>query len=124
MIGKCMNSGKLNLCAEAIPMGDGWNVSLTGGEKPHIGAVALAIPRPSLKTAGKISATVSVLAVTGHKEDEFAKKAAHFLSSALNLPVVVVAGIHIDNIKKEEIKGFEKLLTDLLDDLIKDMKRS
>lgn len=70
-------------------------VWLTGGQA-HIGAVALAVPRSSLKGGEKISADASVLAVSGHKEDLLARKIALALAAKLNIPVCVTAGLHWD----------------------------
>ena len=32
------------LLLEACPMGEDWNVMITGGDRPHIGAAALGVP--------------------------------------------------------------------------------
>lgn len=68
-------------------------VSLFGGI-PHVGTTALAIPRPSLKDPGRMSATASVLNVTGHKDDELARRLAESLAAGLNRVVAVTAGVH------------------------------
>ena len=44
-------------------------VVIGGGEASHIGAAALASPRPSLKNTAEISASASVLCRLGHKDD-------------------------------------------------------
>ena len=49
----------------AIPMGEDLCVTIGGGDKPHIGAVALGVPAPSLHTPGKMNASVSILTLTG-----------------------------------------------------------
>ena len=36
---------------QLIPCGLDWQAILCGGDRPHIGAVVLAVPRPSLKDA-------------------------------------------------------------------------
>ena len=71
----------------------GVSVSLFGGI-PHVGATALAVPRPSLKDPARISATSSVLTVTGHKDDELARRLAESLAAGLNRVVTVTAGVH------------------------------
>ena len=73
-------------------------VAIWGGDRPHIGAVAVAQPRPSLKNHTVRSATASVFSYLGHKDDIVAKEAAEKISSALNTNVTVTAGIHWDNI--------------------------
>ncbi|NLI14311.1 proteasome assembly chaperone 4 family protein [Pelotomaculum propionicicum] len=110
--------GGLNVELQAIAMGRDWNVIITGGEIPHLGAIALGIPRPSLQNPEQTSATVSVLTLTGHKEDEIARPAAHFLASKLNAPVVVTCGIHNDRIKPEDIRRVGQLVQEALNDLV------
>ncbi len=84
-------------------MGSDLLVCIYGGEIPHIGAVAAAHPRPSLKDPAVMSATSSVICYTAHKEDELAKHAAEKLAAALNTRVVVTAGIHWDNLSEAGI---------------------
>ena len=92
-------------------------VAIWGGEKPHIGAVSVAQPRPSLKDPNFTSATASVFCFVGHKEDELAKAASEILAAALNTQVVVTAGIHWDNISEEGIRKVirnSEILVDLI----------
>jgi len=96
--------GRYDLEASAKWIGEDLLVAIWGGERPHIGAVALAQPRPSLKDPGRTSSTASVFCVVGHKEDAVAKKASEFLSAALNTRVVATAGIHWENLDEEGIR--------------------
>lgn len=89
--------------ATAIISGDDIVLVIGGGTKHHIGAVALALPRPSLADPVKVSASASVLCVTGHKEDEPARSAALEMAAALHRTVTVVAGIHIDKASAADI---------------------
>jgi len=73
----------------------GLAVTLVGGEVPHIGAVAVSIPRPSRADARQRSATTSVFTVVGHKEDELARPFAAELARTLDRTTVVIAGVHI-----------------------------
>ena len=76
---------------------------IAGGESPHIGAAALAVPRESLREGGELSATASVLCVTGHKEDELARQTAVRFAARLNCRVLVSAGLHIDRAAERDI---------------------
>jgi len=78
-------------------------VVIEGGTRYHIGAVALAIPRPSIADLAQVSASASVLCVTGHKEDELARNTALKIASYLNCTVTVIAGIHIDEANAQNI---------------------
>jgi hypothetical protein len=97
------DTGAYDLTASARMIGQDLLVAIWGGEKPHIGAVAVAQPRPSLKDPHATSATASVICYVGHKEDELAKAASEILASALKTQVVVTAGIHWDNLDEEAI---------------------
>lgn len=90
--------------AEAVRIGPDVLVWIWGGEKPHIGAVAAAQPRPSLADPARTSATASVLTYVGHKEDDLAKHAAEVLAAALGTRVVVTAGIHWDHLTPDAIR--------------------
>ena len=78
-------------------------VVLSGGTKPHIGSIAVAVPRPSLVNEEVVSSTSSVYNFVGHKDHVIAQRVAEVLSSRLNRHVVVVAGFHIDKISEEGI---------------------
>lgn len=89
--------GRFKIEANAIPMGEDLIVYIWGGTKPYVGAVAMAIPRPSLKNPDAISSTSSVLTRVGHKEDDI-KKVSEKLSSELGKVVVLTGGIHWDDV--------------------------
>jgi len=107
-----------NITCSAVKMGNDWNISIYGGDIPHIGAVALGIPRPSLEDKNKISSSVSVLTITGHKEDVIVQKVAKVLSTTLNSTVVVSCGIHIKDITFDDIQNLNLVIDNLFDDLI------
>jgi hypothetical protein len=89
--------------AEAVRIGPDVLVWMWGGERPHIGAVAAAASRPSLADPSRTSATASVLAYPGHKEDVVVKLVAETLSARLDTNVVVTAGIHWDDLPPEGV---------------------
>jgi hypothetical protein len=96
-------TGSYDLTAAIRRIGEDLLVAVWGGERPHIGAVAAAQPRPSLKDPAQLSASVSVLCYVGHKEDLLAREIALAVSSRVNSHVVVTAGIHWDNLDQEGI---------------------
>ncbi|SKC62891.1 prenylated flavin chaperone LpdD [Maledivibacter halophilus] len=104
---------------KAIFMGNDLNVMIFGGDIPHVGAVAVGVPKKSHSDIKKISSTVSVITLFGHKEDEIVKPAADLLVKTLNRNVVVTCGIHIDNISKDLINKIEikvnKMVLELID---------
>lgn len=87
----------------SILVGEDLLTCLWGGPQPHIGAVAVALPRASLANASVTSATSSVFTVLGHKEDELVKVVSERLSARLNKNVIVTAGIHWDHLDEDAI---------------------
>ena len=110
--------GAYALEATVITCGNDVVVVIGGGEAPHIGASAIASPRPSLKNDGTISATASVFCVMGHKDDMLARKAAIVLASALNTTVLVSVGLHIDDATTEDIVQLGNCFDNLLKNII------
>jgi hypothetical protein len=110
-------TGAYDLHAAVRRIGDDILVAIWGGEKPHIGAVAMAQPRPSLKDPSATSASTSVYCFLGHKEDALANATATILASRLKTRTVVTAGMHWDNLDPEGIRVVQAnsaLLTDLI----------
>ncbi|MGD8344565.1 MAG: hypothetical protein PVH53_13280 [Desulfobacterales bacterium] len=106
-----------NLCASVRCIGADVLVAIWGGEKPHIGAVAVAQPRPSLKDPELTSASASVICLVGHKEDELVKATAEIMAATLKTQVVVTAGIHWDNLTPEAIQQIirhSEILVDMI----------
>lgn len=104
---------KFELTLALQKCGDDFNISIFGGDKPHIGAVALAIANIRGYTR-KYSPTVNVLTVIDHKDDEIARFVAKDLAIYFNAQVVVTAGVHIDNASKEDLLETMKNVTEIL----------
>lgn len=98
-------------------LGKDYLLSLWGGEA-HIGAVGMAQSRPSLADPGRLSATASVYCYLGHKEDSVVKAASERLAAALNAKVVVVAGLHWDNLQPVQVEGVLASVARLLEQII------
>ncbi len=109
---------KYEVFLTAVFMGNDVSVHLFGGETPHIGAMAIAIPRKSLKGDGSDSASVSVICIPGHKEDALAQSVAKRLSTLWGCHVTVVAGIHIDRATKSDLEQLNANVEALIDELI------
>ena len=97
-------AGRYQIHATAMLIGEDLLVAIWGGTKPHIGAVAVALPRPSIADPQITSSTSSVFTLLGHKEDEVVKMVSERLSARLGKNVVVTAGIHWDDLPEEAIK--------------------
>jgi hypothetical protein len=98
-----VGSGRHRVWGTALFSTGGLSVNCLGGEVPHIGAVAIGIPRASLARPGRRSATTSVFTLTGHKDDEMARSVASELARRLGVTAVVVAGVHVAQAKRSDI---------------------
>lgn len=92
-------------------------VVVTGG-RDHIGAVSLAVPRPSLIDQACLSSTSSVLTMLGHKEDELVKYVSEKVASSTGRNVVVVAGVHYDDLLPADLETLRELWVSLTEAII------
>lgn len=113
----CRDLDGISIQAEALFCGEDIFVVISGGDRPHIGAVSLAASLPSLKDPDRLTVSPSLLTVPGHKESHLALSAAEKLARNLNTTVVVSVGIHVDQTNKEEIRKIELGVNKLVDDL-------
>jgi hypothetical protein len=67
-------------------------------QNAHVGAVAVGDYDYEQE-----SASVSLITRLGHRDDALAGQAAYSLSKSTRRPVCVVAGVHLDDITREEI---------------------
>ncbi|MDI7276089.1 MAG: hypothetical protein QME94_08920 [Anaerolineae bacterium] len=98
-------TGRLRVRGTLVATGAGLVISLTGGERPHVGAVGLGVPHPSRRHPGRTSASSSVLTLSGHRDDELAKPLAEEAARRVGEAAVVVVGLHVDEASAEEIAG-------------------
>ena len=99
-------------------------VIIIGGGKYHIGAVGISYPTASIIEEEKNTITTSVITLPAHKEDIVAKMFSEKVSKALNKKIVAVAGIHFDNISKDDIEkileGCERLCEKVINRICED----
>jgi hypothetical protein len=94
-----------------------------GGSRPHIGAVAMAVPRPSLTNARRWSATSSNFTFAGHKEDCLVREVSEVLAAGLRRNVVATAGIHWDGLKAKELIMVQNLARKLAQKILLDIRK-
>lgn len=106
----CVDYGEAPHRVEAVIIFCGPDITVCcgGGEAHHIGAVALAVPRPSLADNSLPSASASVLCVTGHKEDELVRASALELATLFGCRVNVTGGLHINGATAEDIHTLDE----------------
>lgn len=86
-----------------LKAGDDYNVTILGGDKPHIGSSVLAVPRLSLTGDGSVSATSSVMNMIGHKDEQICRYVAETICARKNAVVLCSGGFHVDDISKDGI---------------------
>jgi len=87
--------GRLTIRLRAERIGADWSVAIFGGDRPHIGAVALAGP----------DGHCQALCLPGHREGDIAERFAAKLANRLGAAVCVSCGIHLDAITQPEIES-------------------
>ena len=118
-----VNKGRFHIQGTVNEIGQDLLVSLWGGTRPHIGAIGMAVPRPSLKNPKKWSATSSNFTFVGHKEDTIVKKVSERLAARLRRNVVVTAGLHWDSMGFREIKTVQDLAGKMAEEILRKMEK-
>lgn len=95
------------ICAEVTKLDEGWDVSIFGGCKTHVGAVTLAEP----------NGTIQTLERSGHKDSFVSIRWAETLTAHLNAPVCVRCGIHYDYATKEQLEEITANCDEILREL-------
>jgi len=113
-----LEKARIRIEIKVIPMGNDLCLTITGGDQPHIGAAALSVPRPSMAVSGVNSASTSVLTLTGHKDDDLARLVSAALASRLNKHIIVICGIHLDEITPEEIDIVNRIAMESVEKII------
>lgn len=95
----------LPIRAAAVRLDEGWDVSVLGGSRRHVGAVTLAEPDGSVQTLLRL----------GHRDDAVSVRWAKVLAARWHAPVCVRAGIHYDGVGRAEIGRIMKACDALLE---------
>ena len=83
----------------ATEIGNDTLVIIYGGDRPHIGSVVLAYGFKKSSSKGTITSTT----VPGHKEEELIREPAEIIARHTEGTVVVVGGVHYEELDKEGI---------------------
>ena len=103
--------------AVAVLCGKDISISVGGGEKYHIGAVAVALPADTSAANGQSPPQTDVICLKNHREDEIAKAAAIRFSRQFHCTVSVSVGIHIDNATADDILRLVNCFERLMDEI-------
>jgi hypothetical protein len=113
-----VGEGSYRVWARAIWMGSDLVVLLGGGTAPHVGAVSVAFPHPSLAGGGRVSCTPSLLTLPTHKEYGLALAGAEKLARATGVSVVVIVGIHLEGASASDVATLTRNAQETLDRLV------
>ncbi len=120
-----VGEGKYKITLIATITEEGLEAQIFGGEKPHLGAIALSTPRPSLSDTEQVSCSTIVIPLPGHKDDLIAKPVAEEIAKAWGSQVLTVVGVHVDNAGEKDIEKLidncHKVKSELLESL-RDLK--
>jgi len=114
--------GSFSICLQAFSLDNGFIIHITGGDTPHIGGVAVGLPRPSTEDPSRTTANVSVISILGHKDDELARPIADRLVRVLKSTIVVIAGIHVHNATRQDIERIVSLANQAVERLLEQLK--
>lgn len=104
-----------SLFMKGVRAGRDLNITLSGGDIPHIGAVAVSSIGPALHQPERLTCTDSMIGLSGHKEAELARQVASRLASQLQCTVAVACGIHFNQATAEEISGILKVVDSMVE---------
>ena len=107
-----------------LRMGEDLCLTLSGGEVEHIGAVAIAQPRPSLADPTRTSATASVITLSGHKEDMLVRELSLKVAETLNIAVCVICGIHVRHPTPDMLEELLSASRGLVDALLSEIQNT
>ncbi|MDR2771645.1 MAG: hypothetical protein LBB57_06375 [Clostridiales Family XIII bacterium] len=101
-----LSEGENHFRIETLILGAGNDIQIYigGGGTPHIGSVAICLPRESRDGSGRPSCTTSVYNVLGHKDDALSVLFAEAFCRKFACAVVASAGVHMDNARPEDLK--------------------
>lgn len=90
----------------------GWDVSVYGGSRSHVGAVSLAEPNGCVQTIER----------DHHRDSAVSALWSQTLATQFQTPVCVRCGIHYDNITKEQLSAIVHCCDELLQEIISHLK--
>lgn len=102
-----------DITAQVTMLDDDIHVLLTGGERPHVGAAALA-------QTGELTGCLSF---PGHKEQVVCEQWARSLSEYTGGCATVACGIHYDHLAPERIQAVLDICDKLLDETLQRIKK-
>lgn len=97
--------------AQAELVGDDWHLRISGGDTPHIGTLSFAWLEED-------NTIVNSLIRPKHKDHIVGEVFAKGIAEATKRATAVEAGIHFDQLSKEEIEAVVRLTHEMLSELL------
>ena len=91
----------------------GYEIRILGGHRSHVGSVTVADEQGTLQT----------ITLPGHKEDVITRQWASQIWKIVKQSVSVLAGVHYDDLKKEQLMEVIQILDKLLSDCKKELQK-
>lgn len=113
MIHKEKTQGRIHVTLDAYFMGADLLVLITGGDKPHLGTI----------TAGSRLEPIQTIQLQTHKEFYITEELSILLRKQFSGNFAICAGVHLDDIRKNEVKLLTDLCIELGKELIEDLKQ-
>ncbi|HJD96310.1 hypothetical protein [Mailhella massiliensis] len=111
-------SGNFRVEAFCRMAGEDLIISISGGESPHVGAVALAVPRETGRADN-----IGLLCAPGHRDDLPAHALAKKICAVLGRTVCLTVGLHVDNAGADDIALLVKNAEEAVATLTRAMQR-
>jgi hypothetical protein len=115
--------GSRGLTARVVEVGDDVVVAVSGGDRPHVGCVVLAVPGLRRDGTG-VQASVSLLTIPPHKEEPIARAVAEAVCTGLGRVAVVTAGVHEDGLDRAGVDTYLRLGRELAAAVVERLGRS
>jgi hypothetical protein len=108
--------GRIKINMTCIPIGKDLIITLSGGDRKHIGSIAVGQIRND--SVNGYNANISNITIPTHKEKELACWLAHVFTTKLNITSCIICGIHVEQILKSEIQDVIEMSIELANQLI------
>lgn len=99
-------------------------VIILGGPGDHLGAASLGECYNRKNTEKEISSSVSTITSFGHRDNKLTEKLSYILSKDLKTNVLVVGGVHIDDINKEQLAEIIEQINPLASKIIEKLSNN
>ena len=96
----------INIKLEAIFVGDDLCAVVTGGDKPHVGAISVYSKEEGIQT----------ISLKNHKDYIIGELFINSIKEEFSGNISVSCGIHVDNIKKDQIRDIYKICNNIFEE--------